>query len=86
MTADTSVKMKEIDSDELPEVLDFRLQQACHHLGTIHYRLACHECKLGRLELAESHLKQTFEIENRFRMEAFDDPHLKPLWDSLARG
>jgi len=41
---------------------------------------------LGRLELAESHLKQTFEIENRFRMEAFDDPHLKPLWDSLARG
>jgi len=85
MTADTSVKMKEIDSDELPEVLDFRLQQARSHLGTIHYHLACYECQLGHLELAEADLKQTFEIENRFRVEAFDDPHLKPLWDSLTR-
>jgi len=71
-------------NDELNEVLSARLLQSFHDLGNIRYSLACYECQLGNLESARVHFKETFEIEKRFRVDALDDPVLKPLWDSLA--
>ena len=49
----------------------------------IQFNLACYECQLGRLKEAKQYLKQTFAIDQTYRMNALDDPDLEPLWGSL---
>jgi hypothetical protein len=39
---------------------------------------------MGRLELAETHLKRATEIDAKFKMLALEDPDLEPLGHSLA--
>jgi hypothetical protein len=86
LIANSNDELKKVGASDLPQDLGAGLLRAYSGLGTIHYHLACYECKMGNLELARVHLKQTFEIEEKFRVEALDDPVLKPLWDSLMAG
>ena len=49
----------------------------------IKYNLACHCCQLGEIEKAKDYLKNAFEIDSTWRLQALDDEDLRPLWDSL---
>ena len=44
------------------------------------YNLACYECQLGNLASAKNYLKQAFEIDPSWRLQAWRDEDLKPLW------
>jgi hypothetical protein len=50
------------------------------------YNLACHECRLGRLEEARHWLQKAFEVGDpqRIKLMALDDPDLKPLWRDIG--
>jgi len=50
------------------------------------YNLACHECRLGRLEQARHWLQKAFEVGDpqRIKLMALDDPDLKPLWRDIG--
>jgi hypothetical protein len=47
----------------------------------IYYNLACYECQSNRVDLAKQYLKQTFRLDPNWRLQALDDPDLKPLWE-----
>jgi tetratricopeptide (TPR) repeat protein len=49
----------------------------------IKYNLACYYCQLGDIKNAKNYLKKAFEIDVNWRMAAFEDEDLKPLWDSF---
>jgi tetratricopeptide (TPR) repeat protein len=51
--------------------------------AVIKYNLACYCCQLEDLESAREYLKQAFEIDSSWRLEALEDEDLKPFWDSL---
>jgi hypothetical protein len=50
----------------------------------IYYNLACYECRLKRMESAKKYLKQLFEIDLNWRLQALEDDDLKPLLDYLG--
>jgi predicted Zn-dependent protease len=52
---------------------------ALHTDPTYHYNLACYECRLGNLELAQAHLDRSFQLDKKFREFARTDPDLEPL-------
>ena len=39
---------------------------------------------MGNLDRAKTHLKRATEIDAKFRLMAFKDLDLEPLWSSLA--
>ena len=49
----------------------------------IHYNLACYECRLGNLPLAEQYLSRAFALHAGFRKMAVEDEDLMPLWEKL---
>jgi tetratricopeptide (TPR) repeat protein len=51
--------------------------------AVIPYNLGCYCCQLGDLESAKTLLKRAFEIDPNWRLQAFEDEDLKPLWESL---
>jgi tetratricopeptide (TPR) repeat protein len=53
--------------------------------STVPYNLACYCSQLNRLDEAEKWLKIAMAInEQAVKKMAFDDPDLKPLWDSMS--
>jgi predicted Zn-dependent protease len=52
---------------------------ALHTEPTYHYNLACYECRLGNLDLAQAHLDRSFQLDKKFREFARTDPDLEPL-------
>jgi tetratricopeptide (TPR) repeat protein len=50
----------------------------------IQFNLACYEAQMGNLDRAKVHLKQTTEVDTKFRLMALEDSDLEPLWVSLA--
>ena len=62
-----------------------RLIQVQDH-AFLRYNLACHECRLGRLEQAKHWLQKAFEVGDpqRIKLMALDDPDLKPLWRDIG--
>jgi len=52
---------------------------ALHAEPTYHYNLACYECRLGNLDLAQAHLDRSFQLDKKFREFARSDPDLEPL-------
>ena len=52
---------------------------ALHADPTYHYNLACYECHLGNLDLAQAHLDRSFQLDKKFREFARTDPDLEPL-------
>jgi len=52
---------------------------ALHADPTYHYNLACYECRLGNLDLAQAHLDRSFQLDKKFREFARTDPDLEPL-------
>ena len=52
---------------------------ALHTEPTYHYNLACYECHLGNLDLAQAHLDRSFQLDKKFREFARTDPDLDPL-------
>ena len=52
--------------------------------GAIQFNLACSEAQMGNLDRARVHLKRATEIDAKFRLMAFEDLDLEPLWASLA--
>jgi tetratricopeptide (TPR) repeat protein len=52
--------------------------------GMIHFRLACYEAQMGRLDRAKAHLKRATEIDAKFRLMALEDPDLEALWVSMS--
>jgi tetratricopeptide (TPR) repeat protein len=49
----------------------------------IYYNLACYDCQLGKIDSAKQYLKQAFQINSTWRLRAFEDEDLEPLWASL---
>jgi tetratricopeptide (TPR) repeat protein len=47
------------------------------------YNLACYECQLGEVEVANSRLKHAFKLDPTLRLTALDDPDLEAIWDQL---
>ena len=54
--------------------------------AAILFNLACYECQLGRLDVAQDYLKKVFEIDPSWRKAALDDEDLKPLWNAMGNG
>ena len=52
--------------------------------AVMHYNLACYECQLGDLEVANARLRHAFKLDPKLRVHALDDEDLRPLWDSLG--
>lgn len=52
---------------------------ALHKEATFHYNLACYECMLGNLDLAQLHLEKSVELDKKFRDFAKRDPDLQAL-------
>jgi len=46
---------------------------------TYHYNLACYECTLGNLKVAQAYLSASFAMDQKLREFAKSDPDLKPL-------
>ena len=46
---------------------------------TYHYNLGCYDAVLGNLDEAQSHLKLSFQLNEKFREIAKDDPDLKAV-------
>ena len=51
--------------------------------AVIYFNLACYQCQLNQLKSAKDYLRLAFEIDPTWRLQAWDDEDLKPLWDSL---
>lgn len=51
---------------------------------TIQFNLACYEAQMGNLDRAKTHLKRATEIDAKFRLMAWKEPDLEPLWSSLT--
>jgi len=51
--------------------------------AVIKYNLACYSCQEGDIQNAKNYLKRAFEIDLNWRIPAFEDKDLKPLWESL---
>jgi tetratricopeptide (TPR) repeat protein len=49
------------------------------------YNLACYETQLGNLKEAKRLLKECFERDEGFRVDALEDPDLEPLWSSPGK-
>ena len=52
---------------------------ALHQEPTYHYNLACYECRLGNLDLAQAHLDRCFLLDKKYRDFARTDPDLEVL-------
>jgi len=52
---------------------------------TYHYNLACYNAVLGNLVEATSHLKTSFQMDQKFREIAKYDPDLKPVHGLLGK-
>ncbi|MEO6787980.1 MAG: hypothetical protein ABI318_17790 [Chthoniobacteraceae bacterium] len=59
------------------------VEQHSQH-ALIHYNLACCECQLGELEVANARLQHALKIDPGKRAMALEDDDLKPLWDEIA--
>lgn len=64
----------------LPAVKKFK------HVGLIRYNLACYECQLGNLPAAKKLLAEAFALnpKKELKLDALEDPDLKPLWKYIA--
>ena len=49
----------------------------------LHYNLACYECVLGEMEVAQARLYHALKLDPSFRLKALMDEDLAPLWESL---
>jgi len=72
------------DSIEAARAILVKAVEQHFDVAVVHSNLACYECQLGNLELAKGHLKLSFKIKKRLRLNALDEPDLEPLWDSLG--
>ena len=54
--------------------------------ATMRYNLACYESQLGNLKLAFAYLEKAFDLEDskQLRIQAVDDPDLKPVWEAMG--
>ena len=52
--------------------------------ASIQFNLACYEAQMGRLELAETHLKRATQIDAKFKILALEDSDLQPLWAAFV--
>jgi hypothetical protein len=52
--------------------------------GVFYFMLACYECQLGNFESAKASLARAFDLDERLRLRALDEPELKPMWDSMG--
>jgi predicted Zn-dependent protease len=53
--------------------------KSLHAEPTYHYNLACYECALGNLGLAQQHLEISIKLDKKFREFARSDPDLAAL-------
>ena len=47
------------------------------------HNLACYECQIGDLQSARQRLRRCFELDEKFRLDALDDPDLMQRWDAI---
>ena len=50
----------------------------------IHYNLTCYASVAGNIEVAKERWKETLKLDKNLRLLAFEDPDLKPIWDSIV--
>ena len=53
--------------------------------ASLQYHLAQYECLLGDLVEARARLATAFRLNGKLRLQALDEPNLKPLWDALGQ-
>lgn len=67
--------------NQTSEAKDILVKGAIHLKGNpiFYYNLACYECLLGNLDIAEELLEQSFEMDEKFKRTWLTDPDLIAL-------
>lgn len=52
--------------------------------AVLHYNLACYECQMGKLDAANTRLREAVRLERTYREMARDDEDLKLLWPLIG--
>ena len=82
-TVSFAYAVRRANSIEAAKEILLEAEQKFPKEAVIKYNLACYYCQSGDLESAKKYLKQAFEIDPNWRLQALEDEDLQPLRDSL---